>query len=84
MSGRVNILYRNNVHLYTVFRTKFVDLISSLSINHMLWQIIQFVMANYTKLYGKHYKRPVYIFAFGEFNFQQVNGGGIQYFLAQI
>ena len=28
-------------------------------------------------------KRPVYIFAFGEFDFQQVNVGGIQRFLAQ-
>ena len=34
-----------------------------------------------TKLYIL--KRPVYIFAFGEFNSQQVNVGGIQHFLAQ-
>ena len=30
------------------------------------------------------HKRPVYIFAFGEFTFHLVNIGGIQSFLAQL
>ena len=32
---------------------------------------------------GVHIKRPVWIFAFGELNFQQVNVGGIQNYIAQ-
>ena len=48
------------------------------------WHVIKAaVLPLLTKVVAVSIKRPVYIFAFGEFNFQQVNVSCIQRFLVQ-